>query len=117
MTKRNSKELLIKGGKEMIRARACISLECKKDIMLIPKGHGIKGGLKVIMTTSMKPIVVIGITKKNIDGPCRINIKDGFDLAMDYDGDVLTIFTLFEYLKCILFKKKGDKNDKSTKRR
>lgn len=97
----------------MIRAQACISLECKKDIMLIPKGHGIKGGLKVIMTTSMKPIVVIGITKKNIDGPCRINIKDGFELAIDYDGDTIIIFSIFEYLISKLFKKRGNNsNDK-----
>ena len=98
----------------MIRAQACISLECKKDIMLIPKGHGIKGGLKVIVRESAipkKPLVVIGITKKNIEGPCRINIKDGFELAMDYDGDVLTVFGIFEYLISNLFKKRGNNSN------
>lgn len=104
----------------MIRASVVVSSECKRNTMMVPSGIGIKGGIKVLVNEPLKcvkPIIVIAITNKNISGPCRINIKDGFELGMDYDGDVLTTFTLFEYLKCILFKKKGDKDDKSTKGR
>lgn len=104
----------------MIRTSAVVSSECKRNTMMVPSGIGIKGGIKVLVNEPLKcvkPIIVIAIINKKISGPCRINIKDGFELGMDYDGDVLTTFTLFEYLKYILFKKKGDKDDKSTKRR